>query len=594
MDVHAARSSEATSISTIVIRVVAFFMAVAAPFLLHLPLPPAISHPAQIASVFGWGLVLLLVPAASPGRAVVRAAAPLIAVLAIVGLACAASILTGGEPSSPGVATLGIIAFAAAVMLHGASWGGADPDAVFKPFAIALVVAGLCGTAMAIFQIFGPQVRDDTFVAMAPLDGRASGNLNQANHFAATMLWSLLALIGLSQRGTTDSPQARRVRWPLVLISVFLLFGMVLTGSRAALVATLLLSAWGILDRRIDRDLRLVLGLAPLTSLALVGLVRLEAHAATTALFVHPNAPDITSYRSTIWSQSLAMIAHQPWLGVGWGEFNFAWTLTPFESRAAGLVGNAHDLPLQLAVELGVPLTLVILALLAFALRWGVRHVRRVPGAPAVRVTAALMIVVLVCLLSVFEFPLWYAYLLYPAAWAWGLALGFGSAHKLEPDAAPVPPVRAPAHRAWRVLGMLMAVSGASAWLDYQNIVGLYVARPDLPSFEERIRGGQASPLFSALADYVETTHPLPGQDQRATVQRSARVLFNGWLMLSMANQLDAQGQTDKARYLAARLREFNLPGAKAYFAPCDNPAVAVKPFQCTPPTKTYDWRDFK
>ena len=56
------------------------------------------------------------------------------------------------------------------------------------------------------------------------------------------------------------------------------------------------------------------------------------------------------------------MIAQQPWTGVGFGEFNFAWTLTPFPDRPMAFFDHTHNLPLQLAVELGLPLAALVLA----------------------------------------------------------------------------------------------------------------------------------------------------------------------------------------------------------------------------------------
>ena len=55
-------------------------------------------------------------------------------------------------------------------------------------------------------------------------------------------------------------------------------------------------------------------------------------------------------------ANTLALIAQHPWLGVGFGEFNFAWTLTPFPDRPIAFFDHTHNLLLQLGVELGVPL----------------------------------------------------------------------------------------------------------------------------------------------------------------------------------------------------------------------------------------------
>jgi hypothetical protein len=63
--------------------------------------------------------------------------------------------------------------------------------------------------------------------------------------------------------------------------------------------------------------------------------------------------------------------------------------------------------------------------------------------------------------------------------------------------------------------------------------------------------------------------------------------------MMAWATALSESGQTARAEYLAARLREFNKTEAEEFFAPCADATVAVKPFQCQPEPKGLTWRDF-
>jgi hypothetical protein len=59
---------------------------------------------------------------------------------------------------------------------------------------------------------------------------------------------------------------------------------------------------------------------------------------------------------------------------------------------------------------------------------------------------------------------------------------------------------------------------------------------------------------------------------------------------------LNESGDVERARHIAQRLREFRNPDAKPFFAPCDDPAQRTEPlpFQCTPPAKRFDYRDFR
>ena len=584
MSASATASRLAPSAWTPRVRLLGFLAAVAAPLLLNEPLPPLISHPAQIAAVFGWGLLLLLVPAPPPARRAWSAAAPLLGALAVVALGCALSIAGGACPAPTGIATLGILALAAVVALHGASWGARDPRSVVAAFAIALVAAALCGVVIAVVQIFDVERRTDAFIAFATAKDRASGNVGQPNQFADTLLWALVALVALAQRKRGAAATAA-----FALAAPLILFAIVLTGSRTALVGMLLLALWGLFDRGLRRTSRGALMALPLAAAALQAALPALARAFGASVAPLSHGTDATAFRGVIWSDSLTLIAQQPGLGVGWAQYNFAWTLTPFAARPAGLVDNAHDLPLQLAAELGVPAAALVMGLLAWAGWRTWRGLRRLPGTTGVQARAAAMVVGVIALHSLLEYPLWFAYLLLPAAWAWGLALGVAG----RPEAAAGAGATT-VWRAWRALGLLMMVAGASAWLDYRNIVELYRTWPDDSSFEQRLRNARQSPLFAPLGDYVAATRPAPPAQALPEVVRTSHRLVNGWLLQYWAHLLHVQGQADKARYLAARLRELGGDEARAWFAPCDDPAVAVKPWQCAPPTQAWSWRDFR
>ena len=54
-------------------------------------------------------------------------------------------------------------------------------------------------------------------------------------------------------------------------------------------------------------------------------------------------------------------------------------------------------------------------------------------------------------------------------------------------------------------------------------------------------------------------------------------------------------GDLDRARHIAARLREFNHPDAQPFFAPCERMYTPDEelPFQCVAPMKLLTFRDF-
>jgi putative inorganic carbon (HCO3(-)) transporter len=72
--------------------------------------------------------------------------------------------------------------------------------------------------------------------------------------------------------------------------------------------------------------------------------------------------------RVEIWSRALEMVADFPLTGVGMGAFTpVADTLYPFTSYSSGTITHAHNLFLQISLDLGLPGLVAWLAVL-----WGV------------------------------------------------------------------------------------------------------------------------------------------------------------------------------------------------------------------------------
>ena len=108
--------------------------------------------------------------------------------------------------------------------------------------------------------------------------------------------------------------------------------------------------------------------------------------------------------RRVLWSNMLTLIAQKPWLGWGWGELDYAHYVTLFPGeRFCVLLDNAHNLPLHLAVELGLPTALVLcggaLALCVWARPWRETQPAR---------QLAWGALAFIGLHSLLEYPLWY------------------------------------------------------------------------------------------------------------------------------------------------------------------------------------------
>lgn len=555
-------------------------VAVALPTLVASSTPPVTTFYPQATALGAWGLAVAVWAAwrvrAAPAEGEWGVAWPLLAVLGVVAGAALLAGATGALPVSlAGPPALAAVA-AAVVLVAGAA--AAHDAAVRDGFLAGLVVAGAFGAVAAVVQVFVPAWADGTWLARTPLPGRAVGNLRQPNHLATLLLWAVVAVVPLVERG-------RLPRGAGVAAVVLAVVAVELSGSRTGALGTVALALWGVLDRRLGRFARALLVAAPLVyALAWAGFA-LAGHfglapvgAATRGL-----EGDLSSSRLAIWSNALALVAMHPWTGVGFGRFNFAWTLTPFPDRPTAFFDHAHLLPLHFAVELGLPLAALLTALLALAL-WRAVRAAFARGDVAARALAVMLL--LVGAHSLLEYPLWYLHFLLPTAWAFGLCL-----------AATRPAAAASRRRAaWLAAGgaaMVLAAFVAAA--DYRRVARIFVPSTPAAPLAQRIADGQRSPLFAHHADYAAATTGEPQPALQPAAQRAAHHLLDARLMMAWARIRAAGGELDHARHLAQRLREFRPPAARAFFAPCDEvPAPEPLPFQCQPPQRPLRWQDFE
>lgn len=557
--------------------------------LLAFNLPPSPTLLNQCAAIGLWG-ACVATTAASAGPANRRAAWALFGACAVLAIGIVVASALGPLPGSIGgtsVAFLGGVVAVIAIGIAAASSRGGPPVMVW--FLAGLAWAGGLSAVIACVQVFAPDLPDGSWIAQSGLPGRAVGNLRQPNHLSSLLLWALIATVGLLE--------LRRLRRSAAaLLAALLVFAVVLSASRTGILGTLLLALWGLLDRRLSRTSRALLLAAPaMAALAWAGLTA-WAHAfsqlvGAEARLAFGSSGDISSSRFAIWSNALAMIAREPLAGVGFGEFNLAWTLTAFPDRPVAFFDHTHNLPLQLAVELGLPAAVIVVGLLAIALAQAWRRAWRSNGDLGVTKRTAFMIVLMIALHSQLEYPLWYAYFLLPTAFAWGYALA-------EPPASTPVPRRAPQSRWLIAVGVAMTLGAGAAVLDYRETVAIYAPADDAEPLEDRIARGQRSLLFAHHADYAAATAlgppkaPLPTSQVRA-FERAPHHLLDIRLMVAWAQALEASGQVDKARWLAARIREFRNPGSDEFFAPCARPDEATQAFQCQAPLRSYHWREF-
>lgn len=547
-------------------------LATALPPLLAFNQTPAATLYNQLLALAGWGLALLVCARTVPNwRA--GLASPAALALALLLVAPLSSVLWRGLPVSLGLGAAAILGAGLAVLLMAQGLTPAARRTAAEALCWGLLITGLLSVAISLVQVFAPDLANGSVIARSGIAGRAVGNLRQPNHLASLMMWMAVAAVFITERRGW-----RALLAPLLFASVFTV---VLSASRTGFIGIAMLAIWGLVDRTLSRTARLSLLATPLMlglSWWLMAQWSAEGHAfgAASRLSEGAGSPSRLAILRDAWALTLA----HPLLGVGWGSFNFAWSLTPFPARPIAFFDHTHNLPSQLAVELGLPWAGAVLALLCWALWQAWRGAARADEDAPLR-RAALMIVLTIGLHSLLEYPLWYAYFLLPACFALGLALPAG---EREGTASSVPLSLAGA--------VLVAGSLFAVW-DYQRIVAIYAPGEDALPLGQRIAAGQASPFFAHQADYAAATSQPPGPAALAATRRTAFSLIDARLLMHWSRSLEATGDFDGARYLADRLREFRNPTGDGWFASCAEPASAPM-VQCQPASAVIDWRSLR
>lgn len=555
----------------------AMLAAIALPTLVTFNVAPSTTLFSQLLSLAGWGaLIALLAPPLMSAGATLRHIAPLLLALGLLAGAALVAALGSQAPTGLSWGAVAMLAASAALALAGASVGGR----LMTTFHLAWVVAGTLNALIAVIQVFQPSWTDGVLIAAALGDGRAVGNVRQANHLSSLLLWSVVALVPLVDAGRL------RVRSAGLLL-VLMMTGAVLSGSRMGIAGVSLLGLWGFVDRRLLLPTRLLLWAAPLVFASvwwlLSGATGMGMPESAAAQRLNGGIEGGAN-RLLLWRNVLELIAMQPWTGVGFGQFNFAWSLTPFANRPAEYFSHAHNLPLHLAVELGVPLALMIVGLLVLALWLAARRawLAAEPGASSAR--AAVMMLLLVAMHSQLEYPLWQASFLLPTAWLFGTCLNFVSTGSAASPRAARPTLRS--------LGFAMMVASLVSFVDYWRVVPVFVSDRAV-SLAERIADGQSSWLHAHHADYAAAvTSRTPAEGERA-FKRATHYMLDGQLLTVWARRLAQQGNLAQAQYLAQRLREFDTPEARAFFKSCAESELH-RSVLCDAPRAVFSWQDFR
>jgi O-antigen ligase len=372
--------------------------------------------------------------------------------------------------------------------------------------AVGWVLAAITSAAIGIAQFTGTASGLGFWVHDAP-GGEVFANLRQRNQFATLTNVGLASLLVTWMQAGSENPNGvctgerlcGHLRWEglgvMLLATALLVAGNVLSKSRtglAQLVLVCLLILWwyrGTFAR--------ALGAGLLAMYAALGIVLAQGR--TPAILERMTADLGCSSRKVLWSNVLDLIAQKPWFGWGWGELDYAHYAHLYGGeRFCAILDNAHNLPLHLAVELGVPVAL----LLCGVALWAVLRARPWRETEPAR-QLAWAVLALIGLHSMLEYPLWYG------PFAMAVVLCIAMLWRSEPLPGSVYESNRRFVHVWRsfIAIIIIAFIAYVGW-DYARISQLYLAPEDRSATyrEDTLAKVSGSWLFRSQVEFAELT----------------------------------------------------------------------------------------
>ena len=266
-----------------------------------------------------------------------------------------------------------------------------QPVASLAPLVVAAVAtAATINSLFALLQQFGQAHWFYPLINTAQA-GDVYGNLRQRNQMATLTALGMVSIIWLRGVGARN--------WLVLPVLMLLAAANAATVSRTGAVLLVLVGIALWIRRR-----------------NLTTLVETSAMACGYALMIWTMQGGETAItraaevqiqcgsRLILWSNVMELVQQRPLTGWGWGHLDEAHFLRLYAGRRfCEIPDNAHNLPLHLAVELGVPMAAGLLALCL----WGVWKAR--PWAEQDRNKLwAWVVLSMIGVHSLLEYPLWY------------------------------------------------------------------------------------------------------------------------------------------------------------------------------------------
>ena len=337
---------------------------------------------------------------------------------------------------------------------------------------VAVVGAAFINALEGLLQWFGLANELWPWVVETGRRGIAFGAFRQTNLFATFLCSGVVCAAWLLHLRRITNAMA----WFLLFVMVF---GVAASGSRTGGLELAALSVAGLVFRKQQTGevTRVLVGSVFLFGLATVVLpFAANLHGFGFVSGAERVANVSKDARLLIWSNVLSLIQERPWTGWGWLGMGYGHYVTLYGHRFNELLDHAHNLPLQITVEFGLPFALTFFGVLGWAVYTGKPWLviysppcEKEELAPN-RSFAWALLLLIVGLHSMLERPLWYFGFLFLTGFAVGYLL-------LQPSEKSI-------EKIYGIWSIRLATAGAVtlillalvAWQQYDKMLQIYKA----------------------------------------------------------------------------------------------------------------------
>jgi O-antigen ligase len=306
--------------------------------------------------------------------------------------------------------------------------------------ALAFVIGSIASVVVAFAQVFDLW-EYSPWIARMPDLRRPGGNLGQPNQLATLLVMGVASAAFLHVSGKLSASATG-------LVLFVLCAGLAVTESRTGVLGLAILLLWWQFKRRAIAG-RISPWAAPAVGVGFAAMFMVWPHLLNSLHLLSTQAESRLGQgdlRLAMWAQLLEAVAQRPWFGWGIAQVAEAHNSVADAHAINNAFSYSHNLLIDWAVWMGLPIAVVLTSITAFWLWRRLRETRQLTP------WYCLAVAVPLATHSMLEFPFAYAYFLAPVLFLLGvLETSLGVKPLLRVGLKPV-------------LGILLVVSGALIW----------------------------------------------------------------------------------------------------------------------------------